>query len=45
MSKYIDIDKYDKCGIYTCDDNNKDCKKQLSGKYRFYTEFEHLRVK
>ena len=41
MSKYIDIDKYDKCGIYTCDDNNKDCKKQLSGKYRFYTAFEH----
>jgi hypothetical protein len=30
MSKYIDIDIYGKCGKYTCDDN-KDCKKQLSG--------------
>ena len=40
MSKYIDIDIYGKCGKYTCDDN-KDCKKQLSGSYKFYLAFEN----
>ena len=40
MSKYIDIDIYGKCGKYTCDDD-KDCKKKLSGLYKFYLAFEN----
>ena len=44
MSKYIDIDIYGKCGKYTCD-NNKDCKKILSGSYKFYLAFENALCK